>query len=303
LLAILFAVGCVQQGVPSPAVLPAATITPSPSIGPIITPTIKPTITPSPSPAPENQILVDSTYLCGDYGDESAFVQFRGPSIFLIQASFQTNCAKYVAYWTVSKAPFPVLEVDFRQVDIGERVCMKCLGMDHVTAVLNLSYVDSPTLLEKIIIKREGKLIAEKIFKGAFCGGIAAFQCPSGYECMLDGSYPDAGGECILGIGVLQGNVALGPICPVERQDVPCPVPPEAYTSRKLIATGPLPFEKATQININASGSYSINLAPGTYSISLNDQSMGRGSNLPATVTIRAGEATTFDVDIDTGIR
>ncbi len=29
-----------------------------------------------------------------------------------------------------------------------------------------------------------------------FCGGIAAFPCPAGYECVLDGSYPDAGGHC-----------------------------------------------------------------------------------------------------------
>jgi hypothetical protein len=31
----------------------------------------------------------------------------------------------------------------------------------------------------------------------AFCGGIAAIQCPAGFECALDGSYPDAGGTCV----------------------------------------------------------------------------------------------------------
>ncbi|MFA5931021.1 MAG: Kazal-type serine protease inhibitor family protein [archaeon] len=30
-----------------------------------------------------------------------------------------------------------------------------------------------------------------------FCGGIAAIQCPSGFTCKLDGTYPDAGGKCI----------------------------------------------------------------------------------------------------------
>jgi hypothetical protein len=30
-----------------------------------------------------------------------------------------------------------------------------------------------------------------------FCGGIAAFGCPSGWECALDGDYPDAGGKCV----------------------------------------------------------------------------------------------------------
>lgn len=33
---------------------------------------------------------------------------------------------------------------------------------------------------------------------GQFCGGIAAIQCPTGYECRLDGTYPDAGGKCEL---------------------------------------------------------------------------------------------------------
>lgn len=30
-----------------------------------------------------------------------------------------------------------------------------------------------------------------------FCGGIAGKPCPTGYECKLDGNYPDAGGKCI----------------------------------------------------------------------------------------------------------
>ena len=32
---------------------------------------------------------------------------------------------------------------------------------------------------------------------GEFCGGIAGIQCPSGFECALDGNYPDAGGKCV----------------------------------------------------------------------------------------------------------
>ena len=30
-----------------------------------------------------------------------------------------------------------------------------------------------------------------------FCGGIAAFSCPAGWQCKLDGNYPDAGGKCV----------------------------------------------------------------------------------------------------------
>lgn len=37
--------------------------------------------------------------------------------------------------------------------------------------------------------------------EGKFCGGIAAnlpeFQCPPGYDCKLDGDYPDASGVCV----------------------------------------------------------------------------------------------------------
>lgn len=30
-----------------------------------------------------------------------------------------------------------------------------------------------------------------------FCGGFFGILCPEGYECKLDGSYPDAGGKCL----------------------------------------------------------------------------------------------------------
>lgn len=36
-----------------------------------------------------------------------------------------------------------------------------------------------------------------KSAEGTLCGGIAAFSCPSGYSCKLDGNYPDAGGHCV----------------------------------------------------------------------------------------------------------
>ncbi len=33
--------------------------------------------------------------------------------------------------------------------------------------------------------------------QGHFCGGIAGVECPDGFQCKLDGNYPDAGGVCI----------------------------------------------------------------------------------------------------------
>ncbi len=31
-----------------------------------------------------------------------------------------------------------------------------------------------------------------------FCGGIAGKVCPTGYTCKYDGTYPDAGGTCVV---------------------------------------------------------------------------------------------------------
>jgi hypothetical protein len=38
--------------------------------------------------------------------------------------------------------------------------------------------------------------MSEKNAEGKMCGGIAAISCPVGYECQLEGKYPDAGGKC-----------------------------------------------------------------------------------------------------------
>ncbi|MCL4387033.1 hypothetical protein M1307_01390 [Patescibacteria group bacterium] len=40
------------------------------------------------------------------------------------------------------------------------------------------------------------KFTDAETLEGKFCGGIANIQCPEGYACKLDGSYPDAGGKC-----------------------------------------------------------------------------------------------------------
>lgn len=52
--------------------------------------------------------------------------------------------------------------------------------------------VDKP-LLDQILSTFR---FVENGAEGQFCGGIAAFQCPDGYICKLDGDYPDAGGKC-----------------------------------------------------------------------------------------------------------
>lgn len=47
------------------------------------------------------------------------------------------------------------------------------------------------------IVKNESS--AENLFanEGEFCGGISGISCNEGFECHLDGQYPDAGGLCV----------------------------------------------------------------------------------------------------------
>ena len=35
--------------------------------------------------------------------------------------------------------------------------------------------------------------------------------------------------------GYVAGHVDIGPVCPVMREDMPCDVPPEVYSSRKVV--------------------------------------------------------------------
>lgn len=39
--------------------------------------------------------------------------------------------------------------------------------------------------------------VEEKSAEGKFCGGFAGIPCPTSYRCVLEGSYPDAGGKCV----------------------------------------------------------------------------------------------------------
>ncbi|MFH0970935.1 MAG: hypothetical protein V1835_00045 [Candidatus Micrarchaeota archaeon] len=249
---------------------------------------------------PMKKLNVTFEYTCNPIENNSAIVQIKSPTKFYIRGNFQNACFSYEVHWRINEK---ALEIEFKSIP-STTGCMKCVGRDEVNANLDVASETLAYPLEKIIVKYGGEVLAEKVLNGAFCGGIAGFPCPSGYECRLDGSYPDAGGKCALNNGgILQGKVSIGPICPVERPDQPCPVPPEAYAARKLTATGPNGQEKIAIIDIKSDGTYSIDLAPGTYVIGMQQNGIDRSAQLPATVEIKAGTTTTLNVDIDTGIR
>jgi len=108
--------------------------------------------------------------------------------------------------------------------------------------------------------------------------------------------------------GLLQGSVTIGPITPVEIPGQNPIVPPEVFSSRKVLvydSTGKSLITEVViyQVKQTANGYYSVQLEPGIYSIDVTHTGIGGGAGLPQTVTITAGQTKVLDIDIDTGIR
>lgn len=104
-------------------------------------------------------------------------------------------------------------------------------------------------------------------------------------------------------MGTLSGEVTVGPICPVERIDVPCPVPPEAYTSREVVIFGKDGKTEVARKHFDSTGYYEFSLKPGEYVVNIPKQGIGGGKDLPHKVMVVTGRTTTFNFNIDTGIR
>ena len=107
--------------------------------------------------------------------------------------------------------------------------------------------------------------------------------------------------------GFLEGKIVIGPLCPVERNppDPACLATEETYKAWPVAVWTTDKRSKVAQIETDPEGSYRIELSAGDYVIDLEKQKrfgIG-GNNLPATIKIRSGETTTFNINIDTGIR
>lgn len=104
--------------------------------------------------------------------------------------------------------------------------------------------------------------------------------------------------------GTLAGYVRVGPLQPVAQAGVPEPTPPpEVYAERKVVVYNASGDREVARVDIGPDGAYSFALQPGAYTIDINHLGIDVAKGLPAIVEIRAGETTTLDIDIDTGIR
>jgi hypothetical protein len=103
--------------------------------------------------------------------------------------------------------------------------------------------------------------------------------------------------------GRLSGIVTIGPNCPVEQQNNPCPTQPSAYAARKILVYTEAKSKLLFTVDIDSQGLYVIDLAPAKYTVDLKPNGIDRTADLPKVVDIHANGVTRLDVNIDTGIR
>jgi hypothetical protein len=104
-------------------------------------------------------------------------------------------------------------------------------------------------------------------------------------------------------LGRLTGIVTIGPNCPVEKVNEPCPTPPGAYALRKVLVYDATRTTLLATVDIDSQGLYSIDLRPGDYLVDVKKVGIDRTGDVPKIVAIRASLVTKLDISIDTGIR
>lgn len=141
----------------------------------------------------------------------------------------------------------------------------------------------------------------------AFCGGIAAIPCPSGFSCKLDGTYPDAGGKCETntGEGTLKGTVIKSPTCAGPQrvgQICEAPYPNGEFILYREEGRGNVHLVEIKSVKTDSLGKFTTNLEPGNYK--LKNLKSGIGNDVTNNdINIVAGKTTTITFNIDTGIR
>lgn len=101
--------------------------------------------------------------------------------------------------------------------------------------------------------------------------------------------------------GTLQVEVTIGPFCPVEQVGVPCPGPPDAYTSRQVTVFKADGKSVVFKKNLDEHGFFSEDLPAGDYVVSVWPGGIVKPPS--QNVTIKTIQITKLNFDIDTGIR
>jgi hypothetical protein len=97
----------------------------------------------------------------------------------------------------------------------------------------------------------------------------------------------------------IEGTVLLGPLCPVERADSPCPDKPIAAEISVKAESG----QGFADGRSDADGHYRIDLPPGVYTVTARGMGQSFQVGKAVSVTVLSGEFTHLDLMVDSGIR
>jgi hypothetical protein len=97
----------------------------------------------------------------------------------------------------------------------------------------------------------------------------------------------------------VEGTVTIGPQCPVERADQPCPDKPFAA---KLLIVRASDGKVVARTNSGADGRFRVAVAPGSYRIEDGDSQVMPFLK-PVDVVVQPGAFATVSVSFDSGIR
>ena len=95
----------------------------------------------------------------------------------------------------------------------------------------------------------------------------------------------------------IQGQVLIGPMCPVMRQDQPCPDQPFEATIKVLSANG----RQHTVFRSDGHGRFQLALAPGTYTLAPETQGIAYAEQ--QTVEVLPDQFVSVTISYDSGIR
>ena len=108
--------------------------------------------------------------------------------------------------------------------------------------------------------------------------------------------------------GLLQGNVLIGPLSPVEQPGQTATINCDAYALRKIMIYDQSGKTLVRQVDIECNVEeqytrYRVELEPGTYLVDINNIGIDHSSDVPRQVEILPGTTFKLDIEIDTGIR
>ena len=108
--------------------------------------------------------------------------------------------------------------------------------------------------------------------------------------------------------GLLQGNVLIVPITPVEQPGQDTTLRCDIYDARKIMIYNKSGTKLLMQVDIECNAEenhtrYRVELEPGIYTVDINRIGIDYSDDVPKQVEIKSGITFKLNIEIDTGIR